>query len=287
LRLYTVENQYDNITSVPEWFSNGLCGLSTGTGFTIRAGNTDDEEIIFAAERPVVLTGIGDFVNRDDLADRSLFLHLPPILKTGRRTEKAFWADFHRDYPEILGGLLDAVVAGMRMLPDVHLKELSRMADAELWGEAVARGLGWAPGTFSIALGSNRAAASESALEESPVAVTLVELIGERGGFLGKVQDLLHALSAMTRFNKNRTDWPKTPRALSCKLRALAPQLRSIGIDVSFGRSNRDRIVTIAPGDGDDKAARDARNARLDAQYKASAREFARKYQTNPAAQPS
>ena len=131
---------YDNITCLPAWLSDGFCGLSTGTGFTIRASNTDDEEIIFIAERPIIMDGIGDFVNRGDLADRSFFLHLPPVSKLTRRTEKAFWADFHRDCPRILGGLLDAVAAGMRMLPDVELTEMSRMADAEQWGEAVARG---------------------------------------------------------------------------------------------------------------------------------------------------
>jgi hypothetical protein len=83
-------------------------------------------------------------VDRADLGDRSYHLHLPRISRSTRRTEEAFWADFDRDCPFILGGLLDAASVGMRMLPQVHLSALSRMADAERWGEAVARGLGWA-----------------------------------------------------------------------------------------------------------------------------------------------
>ena len=92
------------------------------------------------AERPIILDGIGDFVAQADVADRSFFLHLSPISEATRRTEEAFWADFDRDCPKLLGGLLDAVSAGMRMMPNVHLEALSRMADAERWGEAVARG---------------------------------------------------------------------------------------------------------------------------------------------------
>ena len=186
---------YDNITSLPVWFSNGLCGLATGTGFTIRSLGTDDEEIIFVAQRPIILGGISDFVDKPDLADRSFFLDVPRISRSMRRTEEAFWADFNRDCPLILGSLLDAVSAGMRMLPDVHLSALSRMADAERWGEAVARGLGWAPGTFSNTLGANRAAASESALEESPVAVTLIDLAIRCAAFHGTMQELLQTLT--------------------------------------------------------------------------------------------
>ena len=124
---------YHNLTTLPTWFSNGLCGLATGTGFTIRSLGTDDEESILVAERPIMLDGIGDFVVEPDLADRSFFLMV-----------------------DLLG-----------------------------------------------VLANNRPRQASS------------------------------------------SDWPTTPRALSCKLRRLAPQLRTIGIDVKFDRIGNKRIVTI------------------------------------------
>ena len=136
---------YDNITSLPDWLSNGLCGLATGSGFTIRSLGTDDDETIFVAQRPIIIGGISDFVDKADLGDRSFFVHLPRISGRHAGTEEAFWADFARDCPLILGGLLDAVAAGMRCAAGGSAERLSRMADAERWGEAVARGLGWAP----------------------------------------------------------------------------------------------------------------------------------------------
>jgi hypothetical protein len=248
---------YDNITSLPDWLSNGLCGLATGTGFTMRSLGTDDEETIFVAERPIILNGITDFVDRADVADRSYFLHLPPISRSNRRTEQAFWADFDRDRPQILGSLLAAVSAGMRMLPHVHLRELSRMADAERWGESVARGLGWAAGTFTGALQANRDAAHLSAVADSPVALTLASFMVKRRAYRGMMHDLLQQLAAISQHKSARADWPGTPRSLSCKLRQLAPQLRSIGIDVAFGRGESMRIVTITivPGSSLDKSA--------------------------------
>ena len=94
------------------------------------------------------------------------------------------------------------------MLPDTHLTELSRMADAERWGEAVARGLGWAPGTFTSALGLNRVVANESALEDSPVAATLIDFAIRCGSFQGMMQQLLHSLSAPSRSSTSRVNWP-------------------------------------------------------------------------------
>ena len=255
---------YDNITSLPEWLSNGFCGLATGIGFTIRAVGTDDEEIIFVARRPIIMGGIGDFVNKADLADRSFFLHMPSISSSTRRSEQALWEEFDHDCPRILGGLLDAVSAGMRMLPQVQLARMSRMADAERWGEAVARALGWAPGTFSTALGSNRAAASQSALEDSPVGATVVALITQYRRFVGTMQELLQALTAVTPFKTSRADWPKTPRSLSCALGHVTPQLRSIGICVEFERTASRRLVKIGIADTDDNAATEALKARYD-----------------------
>ena len=109
---------------------------------------SDDERHVIHAQRPVILNGIDEFVQRDDLADRCVFLHLPPIDAASRRAEAEFWRAFRAERPAILGGLLNAVVGGLRELPSVRLTELPRMADFACLGEAVGRGLGWPEGTF-------------------------------------------------------------------------------------------------------------------------------------------
>src|SRR5262249_50551779 len=70
---------YDNVSRIPSWLSDALCRLATGGGFSTRKLYTDDEEQLFNAQRPVSLNGIEDFVNRPDLADRTIFLTLDPI----------------------------------------------------------------------------------------------------------------------------------------------------------------------------------------------------------------
>jgi putative DNA primase/helicase len=96
----------------------------------------------------MVITGIDEFVHRSDVVDRCVFLFLLMIADWKHRSEQAFWSEFQADYPLILGALLSAVSGGIRMMPQVQLSELQRMADFALWGVAVNRDLGAAPGTF-------------------------------------------------------------------------------------------------------------------------------------------
>ncbi len=138
----------DNVSTLPSWLSNGLCSLATGGGVTGRIRFTSYESNVIYAVRPVVLNGIDEFVGRDDLAGRSVFLNLPPISPSRRRSEDEFWTQFDRQYPRILGGLLSAVAGAVRELPSVKLMELPPMADFAVFGEAVGRALGWPAGAF-------------------------------------------------------------------------------------------------------------------------------------------
>jgi hypothetical protein len=163
-----------------------------------------------------------------------------------RRCEQDFWADFARDYAHLLGGLLDAVSAGMRLWPEVRLPELPRMADAVRWGESVTRGLGWAPDTFVTAYNANRRSATQEALEDSPLANLLFELVRLEGAWRGTATELLQLANQLTHGKRiSERGWPKSPMALSSALRRLAPQLRVLGIAVLFDRDRNSRAITI------------------------------------------
>ena len=122
------------------------------------------------------MNGIPEFVRRGDLIDRAVLLFLATILSAARRPEDAFWKAFRADHPRILGGLLDAIVGGLRELPSVHLAEYPRMADYAKWGEAVSRGLGWGEDIFPAKYNVNRREAAETLLEESLVANAIVDI---------------------------------------------------------------------------------------------------------------
>src|SRR5262249_24846292 len=119
---------FDNVSGLPTWISDTLCRLATGGGFAVRQLYTDPHEVLFDAARPVILNGIEDIVTRPDLADRAVLLTIEPIPETCRRSEAELWAAFEVERPRILGALLDAVVVGLRRLPETQLPQLPRMA---------------------------------------------------------------------------------------------------------------------------------------------------------------
>jgi hypothetical protein len=195
------------------------------------------------------LTSIEDIVQRPDVIDRSIFLQLRSIAPSHRRCEEDLWSEFMAEYPRILGGLLDAVVAGMQLRPAVRLAELERMADFTRWGEAVAQGIGWAPGAFATAYRANRQGASFVSLEESLMAQALLELAKYHGPWKGTLTQFLELIAEWTGYHSITTPgWPRTPTRASIELRRIAPQLRMFGLSVTFERSSRaGRLVTFTP----------------------------------------
>jgi hypothetical protein len=151
---------------------------------------------------------------RPDLADRSLFLTLEPIPEERRRTEAELWAAFEVVRPGILGALLDAVVVGLKRLPETRLEKLPRMADFALWATACETAL-WPAGTFWSAYCGNRDEAVESVIDADPIATAVRAVMMTQTVWTGTASDLLGALAqaAGERAVKSKT-WPDSPRAV-------------------------------------------------------------------------
>jgi hypothetical protein len=240
---------FDNISTLPIWLSDSLCQVATGGGFAGRALFSDSDRTSVYVRRPVILNGIDEFVRREDLADRCVFLHLPRVDPSERRTEVEFWPAFHSDYPAILGALFDLVVGGLRELSTLELKALPRMADFARFGEAIGRSLQWPDESFLKAYCENRQAATLLALEESPVAQVLIEnaSLGGLRGWTASATEMLRDLNSDTpRRMKNLARWPKSARELGNELRRIAPLLRTRGISVEFSRTPANRVITIS-----------------------------------------
>ncbi len=131
---------FDNVSGLPAWISDTLCRLATGGGFAVRQLYTDQDEVLFDAARPVILNGIEDIVTRPDLADRAVFLTLEPIPEERRRPEAELWAAFEAERPRILGVLLDAVVEGLKRLPETRLREAAAHGGLRAVGDGLRDG---------------------------------------------------------------------------------------------------------------------------------------------------
>jgi hypothetical protein len=236
---------FDNVSGLPAWISDALCRLATGGGFAVRQRYTDQDEVLFDAARPVILNGIEDIVTRPDLADRAVFLTLEAISEERRRPEAELWASFEAERPRILGALLDAVVEGLKRLPETRLPKLPRMADFALWATACETAL-WPAGTFWSAYCRNRNEAIEGVIDADPIAAALRVFMLTQTEWTGTASELLGALGEMAgeRVSKSKI-WPDSPRALAGRLRRAATFLRKIGIEIEFERVGRARTRVI------------------------------------------
>ena len=239
---------FDNISGLPARISDTLCQLASGGGFAVRQLYTDQEEVVFVAARPVILNGIEDIVTRADLADRALFLTLEPIPEERRRSEAELVAAFEAEHPRILGVLLDAAVKGLGRLPNIHLPKLPRMADFALWAMACETAL-WPTGTFCSAYGGNRDDVVEGMIEADPIATAVRSMMAERTEWTGTATELLDALNEIAADSIVRSrGWPNNPRALSGRLRRVAPFLRKSGIEIALDKREgkmRRRVIHI------------------------------------------
>src|SRR5947208_14784248 len=124
------------------------------------------------------MNSIEDVISRPDLADRSIFLTLPPVADARRQPERELWRQFELARPRILGALLDLVAHGLRTLPDIGVDCLPRMADFALWAAACETALR-PPGTFGRAYEANRRAAIEGIIDADPVDACVREIMTE------------------------------------------------------------------------------------------------------------
>lgn len=244
---------FDNLSRISDPMSDAVCRMSTGGVFTTRRLYSDDEEVLLEAKRPLIINGIPDLAVQPDLIDRCVHLVLPTLPKGARRLEDHFWAAFDVVYDRMLGALLDAVSAVLRLAPSITLEDPPRMADFAVGGAALEVYLGLPSGTFLRAYEENRNAAAKLALAESGIVEPLRLLLLQMGGqFHGTPSQLFDALQASTnpaiiRARRNRK-WPRSVNSFSGVLRRLSQSFDKVGLFYEDGRDNshkRNRYIHL------------------------------------------
>jgi hypothetical protein len=137
----------------------------------------------------------------------------------------------------------------LRNLPGIYLERLPRMADFALWATACETAL-WPAGTFARAYAVNRSVAVEGVFDADPVAACVREIMAKRSAWTGCAADLLRTEAGLAGhgFSSGSLGWPKNPRALAGRLRRVQTALRTLGIEITFGREGRagTRIIRMS-----------------------------------------
>lgn len=242
---------FDNLTSLPQWLSDGLCRLSTGGGFATRALYTDDEEALFEAMRPVILTGINPVATSQDLIHRQVLVELRDFENDDDRQEEAIlWRGFLEARPHILGALLTGVSVALRRMDNLTVLPLPRMADFAKWASAAEAAWEWAEGSFLAAYAENQMGQAKASVDADLVASTVVEFMREREFWEGTPTELQEALTPIVPEDKRKLKigrsyaWPQAPNVLTRRLRKAQIFLKQFGLRITSGHSG-DRAIRI------------------------------------------
>ena len=256
----------NNLSHLSANVQDAICNLATGGGFASRTLYTNADETLIEAKRPVVLNGIVPLVTAQDLADRVVHVELPEV--EGYRRESDIRADFERDRPLIVGGLLDLFVRTLAKLPEAQVERPPRMADFALLGEAMQMAQGKPAGAFMRLYGANRRESVARGLEASPIAQALRDFAetkskGNRSAlvFTGNWKQLLKELDP---YRDQAEAWPKSTQGFSGIIRRQRPALAQVGVFITIGGHTKQGTEVMVkwsqPGDGDEGDEGDKRS---------------------------
>jgi hypothetical protein len=272
---------YNNLSSLPDWLSDVLCVLTEGSSDSRRELYTDDDESVIFARAPAMLAAVNNIVTQGDLGARTLYAGLVPVPDSERKTEPELWKEFNETAPEILGALLTGLSTGLRRLPTIKTT-LPRMATFAQFAMACETAF-WPEGTFAAAYEANARNAVADALDANISVSTFRDFVEDRpdGKWKGTATQLHAALTERIRKPEHdaaethrkavaardadlqiltaaklreaqqsvkdviNSGWPKTPRILTHELRKAGPQLRKIGIAITWPTNNRDRSLLV------------------------------------------
>jgi len=223
----------DNLSSLPKEYSDRACKAATGEAFMKRALYTNDGVVVYKYLRCVLVTSIGIVNHSDDFLERSIIFQMEMLPDELRRSEDEVRGEFGEALPSILGGMLDVLAEAMRTRPTLKLRNLPRMADFALWGEAISQALGNEELRFYRAYKESLADRNEEALCGHPVGLAVLRLMEERDRFIGTMSELLDCLNGVaTRYGIDTSDrwWPRGGNWLSVRLEGMRQSLHRQGI---------------------------------------------------------
>ncbi|GAA6157383.1 hypothetical protein NBRC116588_28560 [Pyruvatibacter sp. HU-CL02332] len=238
---------FDNLDHIKGNMSDALCRLTTGGSFAARALYTDADERLLTFRRPVIATGIGDYIRRSDLMTRSMVITLPPLSEAGGvRPKQQVFAEYERLKPQILAGLYNGISSVLRNLESTKENFDHRAADFLRYATAAEEGLGWAPGSFEkVFMRHQDRQQSTLALSDVVVREVCTVIAGEDGDVIEHTASDLYQAVTSGFLGSRPAAWPKDPAGLSKCLTQRYEQLKSLGLILERGRTGKSRSLVF------------------------------------------
>lgn len=232
---------YDNVRYEPRWLSDESCKASTGIASSKRKLYTDDEDKIYNYKRCLSFSGIIVIFTEPDILDRSIKIELERIDDKVNIPEEKILANLKQQLPQLLGYIFDTLSKAIQVKDSLSLDRLPRMADFALWGEAIARVIGYKPLEFLDAYYQNIGESNIEVIESDGFADTLIKLFNSYNSEICWISSPKIFINKIKEYaEKNDIDtskFPKSTNSLTRRLRKIKSNLRDgLGIEVTIER---------------------------------------------------
>jgi hypothetical protein len=234
---------YDNLKYTPRWLSDEACKAVTGVGSTKRKLYSDDDDIVYEYRRCLGFNGINLGLTEPDILDRSIMIELQVIKKEDRKLDAVIIAEFLEMRPKLLAYIFDILVKTLAIKATIKLGDLPRMADFSVWGEAIARAMGYKDLQFLSVYYDNIGRQNIEAIDNNPLGQAIVKFVNKEEapcswqGPLSKALEELNKIAVDNNLDTSKA-WPKAPNSLSRRLKPLLSNLREgLGINITITRN--------------------------------------------------
>jgi len=235
---------YDNLYSLPSWFSNFLSIRTTGSIAVKKKLYTDSEPHLIELAGPIILNGIHRLgLQYTDLQSRTLPIRLER--RKDNKSEAEYWKQFNEIRSTVLGAIFSIISRAMAIEPTLQIKPISRFVDFERWGCAITQamneaGLTYSQTAFQAAYLGNIKNVRYSVLENHPIAQCLIYLrdTAVSDGWAGTPSELLATLNTLApgiKVDTKLPTWPKDVRWLKKRLDEIKTELQEVGIRYTSG----------------------------------------------------
>ncbi|HSF49642.1 MAG TPA: primase alpha helix C-terminal domain-containing protein, partial [Nitrososphaeraceae archaeon] len=238
---------YDNVRYEPPWLSDETCRAITGGAFSKRELFTNDEDIPYRYKKRMSFSGINIIFKEADALDRSIRIELEKLDPKKKIPDEKIDSELKQQTPQLLGYIFDIVAKALEIKDTVSLEELPRMADFAVWGEAIARAMGYKPFEFLNAYFENIGEQKIEIIEANPFAEAISKFINyEMMSWISSPKNFIRFLREFA--DNNDIDskfFPKSSQAISNNLRKIKGSLLE-GLDIEIiveritsGKGNR------------------------------------------------
>lgn len=230
---------FDNVTKITQEVSDILCRAITGSSNVRRELYTNMEETILSFTRKIVLNGIVPTLDYPDLQERIISYNRKNLSNEERLTEEEFEKRLGDILPYILGQIFQTIQRAMKIHDEIknEIRAKTRLADFEIWGEAISRSLGFEANSFVQRYSEKMTIGSVGVKDSYPIVTVIENLMNGITEYedtatrcfkilTDKAKEI--GIDAESRFVR----FPKASNQLTKELITISPVLKKLGISV-------------------------------------------------------